>query len=88
MFNFGRIVDVCFEELGQSGAEAVNDAINFYLANVPVTSLPCSEDVIDLYSLARCFDVQGFNTILPEFDCLRGKMRHFSSDKCDTEAIS
>lgn len=75
MLNYGRVIAVLEEELGQAGAEAVSDAINQYLASVKVSDIPCTEDVIVLYSLAYAFDCSNLNHILPEFDCLRGKLR-------------
>ena len=69
MFNFGKVVDVLTEELGQCGAEAVCDAVSFYLANGD-EEIACPEDKYLLTVLLMLMDIRGLNSTLPEYDPL------------------
>lgn len=81
MFNFGQFVIICCEVLGEAGAEALSDAINYYLARASNDEFGCWEDQLILYSLLIAFDANGLNSIKSEFDALRGMRREFSDPK-------
>lgn len=69
MFNLGRITEVLKEEIGQSGAEAVCDAVSFYLREGK-EDFACIEDRYLLVALLMAMDADGLNFTLPEFDPL------------------
>lgn len=77
MFNFGQFVIICREVLGEAGAEALSDAVNYYLARAKNEEFGCWEDQLILYSLLMAFDADGLNNVCPEFDALRGLRRSF-----------
>ena len=70
MLNFGRITDVLINELGDSGAEAVCDAVSFYLANGK-EEFACPEDRYILTVLLMAMDASGLNHMVPDYDPLR-----------------
>ena len=70
MLNFGRIVEVLRDELGDSGAEAVCDAVSFYLREGQ-EEFAAPEDKYILTVLLMAMDIDGLNSTLPEYDPLR-----------------
>ena len=69
MMNFGRIVDVLMDELGEAGAESVCDAVSFYLREGK-EEFACPEDRYLLTVLLMTMDSAGLNSTLPEYDPL------------------
>ena len=72
MLNFGRITEVLKEELGEAGAEAVCDAVSFYLRECAVEDMGSAEDEYLLMTLLHAMDCAGLNWALPQYDPLRG----------------
>ena len=60
MFDFGRIVSVISEELGESGTEAISCAVEHALMYGKEGDFGCDDDVAILYMLCRAFDSYGF----------------------------
>lgn len=69
MLNFERITHVLLDELGDSGAEAVCDAVSFYLREGK-DEFACPEDKYILTVLLMAMDADGLNSALPEYDPL------------------
>lgn len=69
MLDFGRIVEVMTDELGPSGAEAVCDAVTFYLREGK-EELAAPEDKYILTVLLMAMDAEGLNSALPEYNPL------------------
>lgn len=60
MFDFGRIVSVISEELGESGTEAVSFAVEHALMHGKEGDFGCDDDIPILYMLCRAFDSAGY----------------------------
>ena len=70
--NLSLFVRVVLDTLGESGAEALCDAVNYF---------GCWEDQLLLYTVLLVFDAEGLNFTKEAFCALHGKRRDFQEVK-------